>query len=143
MSTHEEWLKSLSSFSSELKLPPPSLKELGLEYMEIKPGVSMLAKLPFQEKFTNPMGIYQGGFLSAAMDEVIGPLSYITANGPCMTLSLNMTFVKPFTRDLSYSLIKAVILSNTQNFIFLRAEVTTPDGKLLAYSESHVTKVKK
>ncbi len=142
MSVHEEWLKSLKTFSQDLTLPPPSLKELGLEYLEIRPGEFMVAKLPFQEKFTNPVGIYQGGFLTAAVDEVMGPLSYLTAQSPCMTLSLNMTFLRPFTKEMSFCLIKASILSDSNNFIFLRAEITSPNGKLIAHAESHVTKVK-
>jgi len=142
MSVHEEWLNSLQSFSQELTLPPPSLKELGLEYLEIRPGEFMIGKLPFQEKFTNPVGTYQGGFLTAAVDEVMGPLSYITAKSPCMTLSLNMTFLRPFTKEMSFCLIKANILSVSNNFIFMRAEITSQNGKLLAHAESHVTKVK-
>jgi uncharacterized protein (TIGR00369 family) len=144
MSVHKQWLEKIASFKarSNLTLPPPSLAELKLEYTEIEPKKSMQAKLPFQKRFTNPLGVYQGGFLAAAIDEVFGPLSYLTAEGPCMTLSMNLTFLRPFTEQMGHCLIQAKVLKESQNFIFMRAEVVSLDGELLAHSESHVTKVK-
>jgi len=135
---HEKWLEQLNNFSKELELPPPSLKELGLEYLEIHPGQRMLAKVPFQKKFTNPMGLYQGGILSGGIDEVFGPLSFLTASGPTMTLSLNTTFLGAFKESMGHCLIEAFVLKKTKNFIFMRAEVKCPAGEILAISESHV-----
>jgi uncharacterized protein (TIGR00369 family) len=146
MSVHEEWIKSLEGYKAELQkvgmnvqLPPPSMLELGLEYLEIKPGVSMKAKFPFQKRFTNPAGILQGGFLVAAMDDVLGPLTYVTSGTICLTLSLNTTFLKAFSEKMGFCLIEAFVLQKTKSFIFLRAEVRTPDGELLAHAESHVS----
>lgn len=140
MNVHEKWLADLKNFPGKLTLPPPSLKELQLEYLEVSPGEKMVGKLPFQERFTNPVGMYQGGFLTAAIDEVMGPLSFITAGGPTLTLSMNVTYLKPFKED--HCLIEAMVLKHTNNFIFLRAEVRAPNGDLLAHAESHVNKVK-
>ncbi len=146
MSVHQDWIKSLEGYKAELKmagmnvqLPPPSMIELGLEYLEIKPGVSMKAKFPFQKRFTNPAGILQGGFLVAAMDDVLGPLTYVTSGTICLTLSLNTTFLKAFSEKMRFCLIEAFVLQKTKSFIFLRAEVRTPDGELLAHAESHVS----
>jgi acyl-coenzyme A thioesterase PaaI-like protein len=142
MTIHEDWLKKLASFPGNLKLPPPSLAELQLEYLEISPGKKMLARLPFQERFTNPVGLYQGGFLAAAIDEVFGPLSYITHGGPCLTLSLNLTYLKAFTPSMGHCLIEAQVLKETNNFIFMRAEIKGPDGDLLLHAETHVNRIK-
>lgn len=146
MSVHDEWLKQIEiikeqAFSvtgKKLQLPPPSNDELQIEYLEIAPGKKMVAKIPFQHKFTNPAGTYQGGFLSAAMDEVFGPLAYITVNTFCMTLSLNLTYLKAFTSNIPHVIITAEVLKKTNNFVFMRGEVRTPEGDLICIGESHV-----
>lgn len=142
MSVHEEWLKSLKLIQGNMQLPPPSLLELQLEYLVIKGGETMVAKLPFQKRFTNPVGVYQGGFMAAGIDDVFGPLSYLTAKSPCMTISMNVTYLKPFTAEMGHCLISAYVLKDSKNFIFMRAEVNSPEGDLLAHAESHVNKVK-
>ena len=138
MSVHEQWLQKIKLFHGNLQLPPPTLKELGLRYIEIVDGQKIVATVPFQKKFTNPLGLYQGGILSACVDEVFGPLSYLSAKGPCVTLSMNMTFLSSFKEEMSQCVIEAVVLKQTKNFIFLRGEVRTKEGELIAHSESHV-----
>lgn len=139
MSVHEEWLKRLKAFPSvKLTLPPPTLAELGLEYTEVEPDVKMTAKVPFQKRFTNPVGVYQGGMLSACVDEVFGPLSYMTAQGATMTLSMNMTYLGTFKEEYGHCTIHAVVLKKTRNFIFLRADIKSPQGDLIAHAETHV-----
>lgn len=135
---HENWLDQLKKFPGDLVLPPPTLSELGIEYLKVVAGSQMLAKVPYQKRFTNPMGLYQGGILSGAIDEVFGPLSFLTAGGPTMTLSLNTTFLGAFKESMGHCLIEAIVLKKTKNFIFMRAEVKSPDGDLLAIAESHV-----
>jgi uncharacterized protein (TIGR00369 family) len=145
MSVHQDWLAKLDGFRALLgeagikaQLPPPSLAELGLEYLEIEEGKRMLAKLPFQQRFTNPAGIFQGGFLAAGLDEVFGPLSYVTSGRICLTLAMNISYLKPFHPGLSHVLIEATVLKKTRSFIFMRAEVRSPEGELLAHAENHV-----
>lgn len=145
MSVHEHWMMELENYKAKLKeqsgvsfnLPPLSLKETKIEFLEIKPGEKLVGKVPFQERFTNPIGTYQGGFLGAALDEFFGPLSYMTADRPCMTLSMNITFLKAFTAKMGFVTIEATVTSKTKSFIFMRAEVKSPEGELIAHSESH------
>lgn len=147
MSVHEEWQKKLKDWKADLlaqtgvefQLPPPSQIELGLEYLEVTPGQRMIAKIPFQKRFTNPIHTFQGGILVAGMDDVFGPLAYITAGRPCTTLSLNTTFIKAFTEKLGHAIIEVTILQQTKSFIFMRAEVKSPAGDLLAHADSHVS----
>jgi acyl-coenzyme A thioesterase PaaI-like protein len=145
MTVHEQWQKSLqetkeqmSKRGIELQLPPPSQLELQIEYLEVSPGKLIKGKVPFQKRFTNPIRTYQGGFLGAALDDHFGPLSYITAEGPCTTLSLNVTFLRPFIEKMEFCLIEAEVLQKTKSFIFMRAKVLSPLGDLLAHAESHV-----
>lgn len=138
MTIHNEFLKRLESFPGALTLPPPTLKELGLEYLVVESGVRMHAKVPFQKRFTNPVGFYQGGMLAACIDEVFGPLSYMTAGSACMTLSMNMTYLGVFKEEMQYCMIEATVLKKTKNFIFMRAEVLSPTGELMCHAETHV-----
>lgn len=138
MTAHEQFLQLLKNFPDSLTLPPPTLSELGLEYLELEPGKKMVAKVPFQKRFTNPVGLYQGGMLAACIDEVFGPLSYMTAEKACMTLSMNMTYLGAFKEEMGFCLIEAVVLKKTKNFIFMRADVKTPNGDHLAHAETHV-----
>jgi uncharacterized protein (TIGR00369 family) len=138
MTIHKQWLNKLKDFPGHLHLPPPTLEELKLEYIEIQDGKKMVAKVPFQKRFTNPVGLFQGGILGACLDEVFGPLSYLAAKGPCLTLSMNITFLGSFNEQMDYCLIEAVVLKQTKNFIFLKGEVKTKEGELIAHSESHV-----
>lgn len=147
MSVHEEWMISLAKWKAELKaktgkdfqFPPPSLETLQVEYTTVEPGKRIIAKFPYQKRFSNPVGLYQGGFLAAAIDEVLGPLSYITAGTPCMTLSLNVTYLKAFPESLGHVVIEGSVLQKTKSLIFLRAEVRSPTGDLIAHAESHAT----
>lgn len=139
MSVHEEWLKKIKTFPQDnITLPPPTLSELKLEYLEIVPGSKMKAKVPFQKRFTNPVGVFQGGMLSASIDEVFGPLSYMTAGGPTMTLSMNVTYLGSFKEEMGFCTVEAVVLKKTKNFIFMRADVNSPNGDLIAHAETHV-----
>ncbi len=146
MSVHEEWMTNLKVFREQIaqagmnvNLPPASMMELDLHYLEVIPGNKMVARLPFQKRFTNPVGTFQGGFLAAGMDDVFGPLSYVSAGRPCLTLSLNTTFLKAFTEKMAHCILEATILEQTKTFIFMRAEARSPEGELLAHAESHVT----
>lgn len=147
MSVNEEWLEKLADYKKkvfeqtgkELQLPPPTNLELKIEYLEINPGKNMIGKIPFQKRFTNPAGLYQGGFMAAALDEVFGPLSYITSGTVCMTLSLNLTFLKAFTPEMNEILVEAIVLQKTKNFLFMRGEARSLKGDLIAIAESHVS----
>lgn len=145
MTVHEQWLENLKQFKAQLnaagvqiQLPPPSQVELQIEYLEVSPGKRIRGKVPFQKRMTNPIGTYQGGFLSAVLDDHFGPLSYVTAERPCTTLSLNTTFLKAFTEKMGHIIIEAEVLQKTKNFIFMRGTISSPDGELLAHAESHV-----
>lgn len=143
MNTHQKWLEQIKTFNlGDLTLPPPTLQELGLEYIEIKPGQKMVAKVPFQKRFTNPVGLYQGGMIGACVDEVFGPLSYMAAGFATITLSMNMTFLGQFTEESGFIIIEAVVLKKTKNFIFMRAEVKNHQNELIAHAESHVKVLK-
>lgn len=137
----DNFFLELKAKAPGLQLPPPSMEELGIEYLSITPGKEIRAKIPFKKKFTNPAGLYQGGFLTAALDEVFGPLAFVTHQGPCLTLSISVTFLKAFQESMKECLLTAEVVKETRQFIFMRGEVKTAEGEVIAFADSHVTKV--
>lgn len=120
----------------ELEMPPNSIKTHGAVYTYFEPGTVLCAEFSFDERFTNPMKMYQGGFLCAALDDVFGPLTYMAAKKPVVTVQMNTTFIRPFTAKDKKIVIKAEVVSQTKSLLVLQAEVKTMDGKLIAISNN-------
>ena len=70
-----------------LALPPPVFTDMQTDVRDYRPGNAerdnvgavMVARFPVLERYHNPAGVVQGGVLAAAVDNVIGPLSYLVA----------------------------------------------------------------
>lgn len=135
MSVHEQYMAlmaKLNETNPELQLPPTSFTEMKAEVVAFDEGKSLTVQFPFDPRFTNPMGIFQGGMLCTAADNVFGPLSYFTAKGPCVTLDLGARYMRPFTKDLSPITVEAKVVSQTKQLLIMDARIFGNDGKLLA-----------
>ena len=144
MSVHQEVLKSMQEMAAQfsgmgiaLQLPPNSTKTMGTEYVEIEMGKMLTAKFLFNSQFMNPIQMFQGGLICAAFDEVFGPLTYMSAGRPVVTLEMSTSFVRPFTTKDEFITIKAEVVSKTKTVILLRAEAKTKEGKLVATATNH------
>jgi len=122
---------------ANLQIPYPTLKIMGTTFTAYEPQKSLSARFPFNPEFTNPMHIYHGGFLTAAVDEVFGPLSYMTAERPVVTIELSTSFLRPFLEKDEWMEVRAEVISKTKSLLTLRAEVKSKAGKLLATSTAH------
>ncbi len=144
MTVHEQVLASMKQMQEkfaqqgmELLLPPPSSSSLATRFIDIDPGKMLAAEFPFDMKFANPLGLFQGGFLCAAFDEVYGPLTYMAAGRPVVTIEMSTSFVRPFTKHDGVISIRAEIVAKTSSLLMLRAEAKNQEGKLIATSTSH------
>lgn len=125
-----------------LAIPPPTFKELGIELIDYQKGKSLKAKFPFQARFTNPMGIVQGGFISAAIDDVYGPLAYLCFEGPCVSLSMQTQYMRPFSSREGDLVVEAKVVKLTRQVLFLEATaVSTANNKLVATSNCQCFRV--
>ena len=78
--------------------PPPAAVTLGWELVSVDPDagtieVSFLAT----EQFLNPVGVVQGGFLAAMLDDTLGP-ALVATLGPgefAPTADLHVQFLRP------------------------------------------------
>jgi uncharacterized protein (TIGR00369 family) len=77
---------------------PPSAKLLGWRLISLDTAAGEI-ELGFDGKpeFLNPMGIVQGGFLSAMLDDTMGPLIVAMTEGRAFgtTIDLHVHFLKP------------------------------------------------
>lgn len=141
LDTHEKILAQMESFKQimpgKLQLPPPTLIELGAKFVEFVPGQKLSVEIPFQQRFTNPVGSYQGGMFAAALDEAFGPLSYMTAQAPCVTLDMALTYLKGLRENDGPMLVTAEVVKKTSQFVFMRAEIRNANGDLLVMAQSH------
>lgn len=116
-----------------LKLPPPVFHEMGAEPLDYSPGdadgrgASMRVRFPVQERWQNPMAHMQGGAIAMAMDNVIGPLSYMAAP-PSSTTQLQLTYLCPIPEDAESFEIAARVTLVSERQVIIDAELTLPDG---------------
>jgi len=120
-----------------LAIPPPSFTSMECEVVDYQPGdpktnlgARMTVRIPVLEKWQNPMGLMQGGALAMAIDNVIGPLSYLVAP-PSSTTQLALTYLAPVTPDLESVTVEGVFVHRAGRQLVFDAEIKGPDGAVL------------
>jgi uncharacterized protein (TIGR00369 family) len=83
------------------------------------------------------MQVYQGGFLCAIFDEVYGPLTYMAAERPVVTIEMSTTFLRPFTERDEFVSVRAEVVAQSRTLLVLKAEARNKKGKLVATSTAH------
>jgi uncharacterized protein (TIGR00369 family) len=86
--------------------------------------------------FLNPAGTIQGGFLTAMLDDCMGPAAWIMTNGEryTATIDMNVSFLAPAKPGPIFGEGQVVQLGGT--IAFLEARLFGPDDRLLARATS-------
>jgi uncharacterized protein (TIGR00369 family) len=78
--------------------PPPAAATLGWELLAVDPDAGTIA-VAFRaaEAFLNPVGVIQGGFLAAMLDDTLGPALVATLSPGefAPTTDLHVQFLRP------------------------------------------------
>ena len=78
--------------------PPPAAVTLGFKPLEIDPARGTI-RVQFEAKreFLNPIGVVQGGFVAAMLDDTLGPALVCTLPPDhfAPTIELKVNFIKP------------------------------------------------
>ncbi len=127
-------LRALLPEGLEAELPPPVIVELGLYFTDYLPGTAMTARCPAARKTTGPFGIVQGGILGVALDAVYGTLAYLEMKQPCVSISMDLNFVRPLPGDGQEFEIRTGVQETTRNFILMDGRITNQAGKTIARS---------
>lgn len=117
-------------------IPPPSFVSSGGKMVHYERKRLLRCAFPLSRDYANPVGFLQGGYLTALMDDTFGPLSYLVAGRPAVTIHLATTFVRPVSVEEPYLLVEAEVVSRGRQLVTMRGEVSSSAGKLLATATS-------
>lgn len=117
----------------EGKLPqPPVALTLGMNILHVDAEAGVLeAEFEGKVAFTNPAGNIQGGFLSAMLDDTMGPAlaSQLSAGEFAPTLNLNVQFFSPARPGRLIGVGR--VEKRGSNICYLSGELSQ-DGKVVA-----------
>ena len=109
-----------------LQIPPNCDLTLGLRCVDKStPGVSVWS-MRVDERFLNPAGIVQGGFLSAFLDSAMGACA-VTGSGAGRKISVMNT-------EMKVSFLRA---ANLDDELICTATVLKP-GRVISFVEAHI-----
>ena len=92
--------------------------------------------IPVLESYLNPAGSMQGGFITAAFDNVFGPLCLL-ATGTPRTAAINIitTYHRPVFKGDSL-VITATVKNSGNTAVYMEAEAYNKEGKHIASASS-------
>jgi uncharacterized protein (TIGR00369 family) len=113
--------------------PPPAAVTLGFKLLEIDPSRGTI-RVQFEGKreFLNPMGVVQGGFVAAMLDDTLGPALVCTLPPGhfAPTIELKVNFIKP--APLGVLIGEGRLVARGGTIAFLAGELRTASGDLIA-----------
>jgi uncharacterized protein (TIGR00369 family) len=95
-------------------------------------------RMPAAERFTNPVGVIQGGFLAAFCDSAMGAATVTWARGE-KVFSANAEMKISFLRSVrpgGMLTCASRVVSAGSRVAFVEADVTDDDGRLVARASS-------
>lgn len=118
-------------------LPSPSFNIMKCAIIAFdEQAKSIVVKIPVLKSWLNPYGTMQGGMISAAIDNAVGPLSLLTAPANVMRY-MESKLIKPITMDLEYIYIHAALVEQKKKRLIF--EITVEDESQTIYAKAKVT----
>ncbi|MBK8900554.1 MAG: PaaI family thioesterase [Anaerolineaceae bacterium] len=122
--------------SGTLQLPPPIFTDMAGEFVDMDLDAKTLTvRFPVQARYQNPMGYMQGGMIAAAIDNAIGPLSFMVA-APNVTKTMEVTYLRPIPASVEEITVMAAFESQQERELIFVADVLRGDGTKLATARS-------
>jgi uncharacterized protein (TIGR00369 family) len=121
-----------------LQIPPNCDLTLGLTCLEKRPDASTVWRMRVDERFLNPAGIVQGGFLSALMDSAMGASAVLSVKDRRVYVAnteMKSSFLRP-VRNGDVLTCTASVLKPGTVVAFLRANVHDEGGNLVSTASS-------
>jgi len=128
-----ERIRSVAPPGAALEIPPKVFAELGMRFVSLLPDTSLTCRFPLQRRFANPMGVFQGGIMTAALAVAFGCLAFLTAGRPCVSLTIETAFIRPLAvHDDGFFTVEVAVRSVTNTFVFLEGSVQSQKGEMVA-----------
>ena len=121
-----------------LQIPPNCDLTLGLTCMKKDPDATTVWQMRVDERFLNPAGIVQGGFLSAMMDSAMGASAVLSVKERKVYVAnteMKSSFLRP-VRNGDVLTCTANVLKTGTVVAFLNAQVHNAAGDLVATASS-------
>jgi uncharacterized protein (TIGR00369 family) len=115
------------------KPPPPAAATLGFKLLEVDETQGTIrVQFEGKQEFANPMGVIQGGFLTAMLDETLGPALVATLDKDSFapTIELKVNFIRP--APLGKVIGEGRVVARGGSIAFLAGELRSESGELLA-----------
>ncbi len=133
---HKALKERLNALQERFTLPPPVFQTMQGEFVNFDLEKKKLeCRFPVMEEFLNPYGSLQGGIISAAIDNTIGPLSMVVAD-PNFTRRMDLKFSKPVPAEAKYILVIARFAGQKKQMLFFEAEVLNESGECYATAKA-------
>ena len=121
-----------------VQVPPNSDLTLGMVCLDKREPGRTVWRMVADERFANPVGVVQGGFLAAFADSSMGAASLTFARERKVfsaNAELKVSFLKP-ARIGSVLTCTAWVVSGGSRAAFLEAEVVDDDGRMVLKASS-------
>ena len=121
-----------------LQIPPNCDLTLGLTCVDKAADATTVWRMRVDERFLNPAGIVQGGFLSAMMDSAMGASAVLSVRDRKVSIAnteMKSSFLRP-ARTGDVLTCTARVLKPGNVVAFLGARVQDEEGRLVATSSS-------
>ncbi|MGH9088886.1 MAG: PaaI family thioesterase [Acidimicrobiales bacterium] len=123
---------------TSLQVPPNCDLTLGMVCMDKDMPGRTVWRMGADERFANPAGVLQGGFLAAFCDSAMGAAAVTHARGRPVRVAnaeMKVSFHAPV--QVGGDLVcEAVVVSGGARVAFVEATVTAPDGAVAARASS-------
>ncbi len=121
-----------------MQVPPSCDLTLGLVCVDKStPGVTVWT-MRADERFANPAGVMQGGFVAAMCDSAMGASSVTFVAGRKVysaNAEMKVSFLRPATVGSALTC-TARVVSGGKTVVFVEAEVTDDAGRMVARASS-------
>ena len=121
-----------------VQVPPNCDLTLGMVCIDKEQPGRTVWQMKADERFSNPVGIMQGGFISALADSAMGASSLTQARDRKVFSSnaeMKISFFRPATIG-STLICTAVVVSGGKRANFVEAEVVDEEGRVIARASS-------
>ncbi len=120
-----------------VKVPPPCFLSSGAKIVAHEPNKSLTVTFPVSEDQTNPVGSLQGGILASYFDNTFGPLSFATMRKPCVSIDMNVNFIRP-VRPGETVIIHVEFKSKGRKVFQMYGEAFNDKNKLIATASTNM-----
>lgn len=123
---------------ARVQVPPNCDLTLGMACVDKSVPGRTVWKMPADERFTNPAGVLQGGFVAACCDSAMGAATVTWARGKKVysaNAEMKVSFFAP-VRPGGTLTCTSTVVSGGGRVAFTEAEVVDDDGRVVARASS-------